>query len=167
MTIHADLVDAAASARLGAAGLALGRSIDLWSLALTVLALACLSWTPFHPLMILPQVFLMLSVLAGGLQKILALRVAFDEAIFRQWASIWNRTTEPDSAINDQLASLAEFDRALANCGLRVAPEGVPRNLDSRLRGAMKLFRWQMFTFVMQFSTWVGVIAALYLSSPG
>jgi hypothetical protein len=161
----ADFSTAAAAARVAGGGLALGRRVDVWSLALTVLALAGLLWTTQQTAALLPQVCLLAALLAGGMQKVFALRVAFDAAIFRDWAGRWDRAAlagdgDPASAI---AADLLAFDRALASTGLRALSDGAVRDLDCRLRGAWKLLRWQLIAFAVQFAVLIVAVTAMHL----
>lgn len=155
----ADFSVAAVRARVAASALALGRSIDLWSLALAVLALAGLLGAAQPAVPLLPQTCLLVSLLAAGVQKILALRVAFDSAIFADWAEHWACAAgDATSAIT---ADLRAFDRALAATGLRGAPDDSLRDLDSRLRGARKLFGRQLTAFVTQFAACLLAVLAM------
>lgn len=153
---------AASRARTMAAALALGRGLDRWSLALVALALAGLLWAP---LPLLSVICLLLSLLAGGVQKFYALRVAFDAALFRHWGETWAAATqERDPAA--LAADLAAFDQALAACGLRAPAECAVRDLDDRLSGARKLFVRQALVLAMQFAMMV-VAAAMRLLPAG
>lgn len=159
-----DFAAAAAHARTIAAALALGRSIDLWSLALTTLALATLMWLPLQPS---PTIGLLLSFLAGGIQKIWALRVAFDEALFRHWAKTWSDAASQGVAPAALTEDLAALDQSLAACGLRATSSGAVRELGSRLTGAGKLLRRQVIIFVMQFLSMVVALVAMRLPIVG
>lgn len=167
--IDANFSTAAARARVAACGLALGRQIDIWSLALTVLALAGLLWAAQQSAALLPQACLLVAVLAGGMQKIFALRVAFDAAIFRDWAERWDRVAlagngDPAGAL---AADLLAFDRALAANGLCAAPGNVVRGLDSRLLGTGRLLRWQLIACAAQFIAMIVVVPAMHLPAAG
>jgi hypothetical protein len=166
---RAEFFAAATSARLGANGLALGRRVDVWSLALTVLALAGLLWAAQQAAALLPQACLLLSVLAGGMQKIFALRVAFDAAIFRDWAERWGRAAgaSEGSPVSAIAAELLAFDRALSAIGLRAAPGDPLRGLDSRLRGAWRLLRWQLIALAAQFIALIVAVPAMHLPAAG
>ncbi|MCL4470606.1 MAG: hypothetical protein M1547_05675 [Gammaproteobacteria bacterium] len=159
-----DFAAAAARARAIAAALALGRSLDLWSLALTALALATLLWIP---LLLPPTIGLLLSLLAGGTQKILALRVAFDEALFRHWAETWSDAATQGFASAALVEDLAALDQSIAACGLRAPSGGAVRELDGRLRGAGKLLRRQILAFVIQFVSMVAVLVVMRLPIAG
>lgn len=136
---------------LMANGLGLGRRVDLWSLVLATLALVGLVWSMRQSLL-WPTVLLLLSVLVAGVQKVLALRVAFDEAVFRSWAERWQRVAIGDGGASNPVADdLLAFDRALVVLGLR-GSAGDPRELDDRLRGAAKLLARQLMAFGLQFA---------------
>lgn len=66
MTESLTLAAAASRAGVGAAALALGRSLDHWGLALVILALLALSWLP---LQLPPSILLLVSLAAGTVQK--------------------------------------------------------------------------------------------------
>ena len=158
---------AAAGARVMAAALALGRSLDLWSLSLLAIALASLLWVQ---LPLAPRIGLLISMAASAMQKMFALRVAFDAALFRHWAETWaetwvdtrdNAAARPDPA--SLAADLAALDQALALCGLRAHPGGAPRDLDSRLRGAWKLLQAQALALAIQLAAIIGAAAAMCL----
>jgi len=152
----ADFSAAAVRARVAASALALGRSVDVWSLTLAVLALAGLLWA----VPVLAQACLLVSLLAAGVQKTFALRVAFDAAIFGGWAERWACAVgDATSAIP---ADLRAFDEALAATGRRAAPDDSPRDLDSRLRGACQLFGRQLTAFVTQFAAWLVAVLAMH-----
>ena len=143
----------ATQARVAAAGLQLGRGIDVWSLALTILALAILWAVP--PGDLLPQLLLLLVIVAGGVEKVLALRVAFDAALFAHWAEAWAAGAEPAEVRSE----LAAFDAALAACGLRAQPAEV-RALDRRLSGAFRLLRQQSAALATQLVAWLAAVLA-------
>lgn len=147
------MLQAATKARVAAAGLLVGRGVDHWSLALTVLALAA-AWV-MPPAGLLPQLLLLLVIVAGAAEKFFALRVAFDASLFAQWAESWQQAAEPGRAEAD----LAAFDQALAACGLR-ANGGEVRELDLRLVGAFGLLRWQLALFAVQFVAWLAALLA-------
>lgn len=168
MADRIDFSTAAARARLGASGLALGGRLDAWSLFLVTLALLGLLWAARQSVTLLSETCMLISVLAGGVQKVLALRVAFDAAIFRGWAERWNLAAagndDPVSAIATDLFA---FDRALAAIGLRTAADDPVRDLDSRLRGAWRLLRWQLIVFAVQFVALIVAVLAMCLSPSG
>lgn len=120
-----------------------GRSLDQLSLALTLLALAAALWSAGDGL---AQFILLLGVALGGLEKIYALRVAFDQRIFAAWSEQWPATAnfEPDAA-------LAEFDRTLGRMHLRPATAAAARGLDERITGACALLRKQGICLACQF----------------
>ena len=156
-----------------AAALALGRSLDLWSLALLGIALASLLWVQ---LPLAPRIGLLISMAAGAMQKMFALRVAFDAALFRHWAANWtenwadtrdNPAARPDPDARADPASLAAdlaaLDQALALSGLRAHQGGASRDLESRLRGAWKLLRAQALALAIQLAAIIGAAAAMRL----
>lgn len=143
----------ATKARVAAAGLLVGRGIDHWSLALTVLALAA-AWV-MPPSELLPQLLLLLVIVAGSAEKLFALRVAFDASLFAQWAESWKHTADPGRTEAD----LAALDVALAACGLR-ANSGEVRDLDRRLVGAFGLLRRQFVLLAIQFVAWLAALLA-------
>lgn len=120
-----------------------GRSLDCLSMALTLLAQAAALWSAGDGL---AQFILLLGVGLGGLEKIYALRVAFDQRIFAAWGEQWPATAnfEPDVA-------LAEFDQALGRMHLRSATARATRGLDERIAGACALLRKQGLCLACQF----------------
>jgi hypothetical protein len=164
MTEALGFADAASRARTMAAALALGCSLDHWSLALVVLAMAGLLWAP-SPLS--SSICLLASLLAGGAQKIYALRVAFDAALFRYWTETWAAAATQGSYPAALAADLAALDQALAACGLCAPSEGTLRGLDSRLRGAGKLLRWQALALAIQFAAIIVALVAMRLLPTG
>lgn len=151
---------AASHARTIASALALGRSLDQWSLALVILALAGTLWLSMP---LLSTICLLVSILAGGAQKIFALRVAFDEALFSHWAETWAGAATEGLDPAALTADLAAFDQALDACGLRAHPRGAIRDLDSRLRGAWILLRRQALALAIQFASMIGTMLTMYL----
>jgi hypothetical protein len=149
--------DAAAGsrARVMAAALDLGRSLDLWSLTLAALSLLSLLWMGLAPA---STICLLLSLAAGAAQKLFALRTAFDAALFRQWAETAHGPVPTSLA-----ADLAALDRTLAICGLRAQQGGALRDLDSRLGGAWKLLKTQALAFAIQFAAMIVAAAAARL----
>lgn len=169
MTDPLDLTGAATRARVAASGLALGRSVDTWSLVLTALALACAFGLALRAAP-LPLTCLLFSVAAGGVQKAFALRVAFDEALFRFWAERWSvNAASDDSAVvaNPVRADLLALDQALAAMRLRNCHGESVRDLDSRIDGTRKLFGRQVIAFGAQAAAWILAILALQFRSPG
>jgi hypothetical protein len=159
-----NFAEAAARARVMAAALALGRSLDLWSLALVMLALAGLMWAT---LPLTTSLGLLVSILAGVGQKVFALRVAFDAALFRHWAEAWSHDAtlgRPPTALD---ADLRIFDQALAACGLGKTRGDAVRDLCSRLSGAVRLLRRQALALAIQFAAIVIAMAAILLSRAG
>lgn len=161
MNEAATMAGAVARARVGASSLALGQRIDTWSLLFTGLALASLFWAARQPGASLTQACLLLSVLAGAVQKGLALRVAFDAAIFLDWAERWRCAADAGESANAIAVDLSAFDQALAAAGLRAAPGASLSDLDRRLCGAMKLLGRQLIAFAVQFT--VLLLAALVM----
>lgn len=162
MNEPATMAGALARARVAASSLALGQRIDAWSLLFTGLALAGLFWGVRQPGASLTQVCLLLSVLVGAVQKGLALRVAFDAAIFLDWAERWRCAADAGQPAKAIAEYLSAFDQALAAAGLRAAAGDPLPDLDRRLRGAMKLLGRQSIAFAVQFT--VLVVAALAMS---
>lgn len=169
MTDPLDWARAATRARVAACGLALGRSVDTWSLVLTALAVACALGLALQAALV-PLASLLFSAAAGGVQKAYALRVAFDEALFRFWAERWSvNAASGDSAVvaipirTDLLA----LDQALAAMGLGRCQTDSVRDLDSRIDGARKLFGRQLIAFVAQAAAWILAVLALQFRSPG
>lgn len=159
-----NFAEATARARVMAAALALGRSLDLWSLALAALALAGLLWLT---LPLTTSVGLLLSVVAGLAQKILALRVAFDAAIFHHWAESWSGGCAEGRDPSALVAELMMLDQALAGCGLAATQNDRVRDLSSRLRGAERLLKWQVLAFTIQFVAVVAAVMVVLLSRAG
>ena len=156
--------EAAARARVMATALALGRSLDLWSLALAVLALAGLLWLT---LPLTARIGLLLSILAGVVQKIFALRVAFDAALFHHWAEKWSSDGVEGRDPNALVTDLMVFDRSLADCGLATPRGDGVRDLNSRLRGAARLLKRQVVAVAIQFAAVAVAMVAVLLSRAG
>lgn len=147
----------AATAGLAAALLDLGRPLDRWSLTLVAIALLglLLCREDASPV---ARLGLLASVAAGGAQKVWALRVALDRALFAQWARRWQRpAATPES-------DMAELDRALAAAGLRAAPASPARDLAQRVRGARRLLAWQGAALALQAALLAG---AAWAGGPG
>ncbi len=159
-----NFAEAASRARVMAAALSMGRSLDLWSLALVMLALAGFLWVP---LPVSSSISLLVCIVAGGMQKILALRVAFDAALFRHWAKTWSSDAAQGRDPNALATDLIVFDQALADCGLGTPRGDVVRDLHSRLRGAARLLRRQALALAIQFVAMVIAMVAVLLSRPG
>ena len=156
--------EAAARARVMATALALGRSLDLCSLALVVLALAGLLWVA---LPLTTSIGLLLSILAAFMQKVFALRVAFDAALFCHWAEAWDRDSTQGRDSIALEADLRIFDQALVACGLGKTRGNAARDLCSRLHGAVRLLRRQALALAIQFSALAVAMAAMLLSGAG
>ena len=164
MTESADRDGAATRARVIASGLALGRSVDTWSLVLSAMALACALGLALQAAS-LPLGCLLVVVAAGGVQKAFALRVAFDEAAER-WsvAAAADNRAQAATAIRSDLLAL---DQALAAMGLRRGQPDSVRDLDSRIDGARKLFGRQLMALAIQGASWLLAILALQLRPLG
>ncbi len=153
----------AAQAGLMSLGLGLGRRVDLWSLALTVSALVGLAWSARQSLPG-PTMLLLVSVLAAAMQKVLALRVAFDEAVLRSWAESWQRNALGGGLTETSvLAELQAFDRRLVALGVLKQVIEPPRDWDGRMRGAVKLLGRQLMAFVLQFAALLIAVLAVLL----
>lgn len=155
-----NLDEAAARARVMATALALGRSLDLWSLALAALALGGLLWMT---LPLTTSTGLLLSILAGVGQKVFALRVAFDAALFHHWAEKWSSDEVEGRDPNALATDLLVFDRALADCGLATPRGDGVRDLNSRLRGAARLLKRQVLAVAVQFAAVAVAMVAVLL----
>ncbi|MDP1610219.1 MAG: hypothetical protein Q8M11_04130 [Sulfuritalea sp.] len=169
MTDPLDRVGAATRARVAACGLALGRSVDTWSLVLTALALACALGLALQAAPV-PLSCLLFSAGAGGVQKAYALRVAFDEALFRFWAERWSvnaASGDPAVVATPISADLLALDQALVAMRLRNCHGESVRDLDSRIEGARKLFGRQLIALGAQAAAWLLAVLALQLRSPG
>lgn len=127
--------------------LAYGQSLDNASLGLTLAAFAAIVCGTLAPA---ATALLLAAILAGGIEKFLAMRVAFDQRLFAAWAIRWH--SEPGVSDGD----LSAFDAALAGCGLRRCRPGPARPLDDRLQGSLRLFRQQVIAVGLQF----GLLAA-------
>lgn len=123
--------------QIATSSLALGRSIDHSSLALALCALAFMLWRQ-------PDAWSLAALLgAAGLgivEKIYALRVAFDQRIF---AGLQAQPVDE--------AALVGFDAALLGLGLR-RQSPTPRTLESRIRGALGLLKVQAGLLLLQFA---------------
>lgn len=127
-----------------AASLGLGRRIDLWSLALLlvaigILAISASTQAPWR------LGCLMVSILAGIGQKYFSLRVALDAALFKRLADHDYRKSSAQDG-----ETLMTLDSAMAECGLVKAREGLPRDLACRSRGAMRLMYLQVACMTVQ-----------------
>lgn len=153
---------AANDARTMQAALSLGRRLDLWSLLLAIFALACLFGLPVAGF---PRVGLLASILAAGVQKYFALRVAFDEQLFRNLARQWAGKTPPEDA--STLTELARLDQSLARCRQCPPKADNVRDLNSRLHGASRLLKRQLLAFSVQFASLLAAAAAAGLPIAG
>lgn len=140
-------VDAAARAAACADLLALGRPLGRASAALALFALAVLLLGRE-----IPALPLWASLLLALPAQYHALRVAYDERVFRRWSGHWLH--DPAAAPADTMAA---FDRALG-----LAPAG--RSLADRGRGARRLLQRQLIATVLQLACLVA--AALYIRWP-
>ncbi len=156
------LAQAASAARTMQAALSLGRRLDLWSLLFALLALICLF---SQPLAWLSRTGLLVSLLAAGIQKYFALRVAFDEQLFRNLARQW--TDKAPAEGSSPLAELAALDQSLARC-LQCRPKtDKVRDLNSRLLGTSRLLKRQVLTFSVQFASLLAAATAAGLPLAG
>ena len=153
---------AANDARTMQAALSLGRRLDLWSLLLALLALAGLFGLPIAWV---TRTGLLVSLLAAGVQKYFALRVAFDEQLFRNLARQWASKTPPEDA--STLTELARLDQSLARCRQCPPKADNVRDLNSRLHGASRLLKRQLLAFSGQFASLLAAAAAAGLPLAG
>ena len=153
---------AANDARTMQAALSLGRRLDLWSLLLALLALAGLFGLPIAWV---TRTGLLVSLLAAGVQKYFALRVAFDEQLFRNLARQWASKTPPEDA--STLTELARLDQSLARCRQCPPKADKVRDLNSRLLGASRLLKEQVLAFSVQFASLLAAAAAAGLPLAG
>lgn len=143
--ISATIQDAT-HALLAAALLRHGRALDGVSLALLLLALACL---PFMPA---PNIRALLgaSLALWAVQHYYAFRVEMDAYIFEHWAKRWTAQAAPDIS-----QDLSAFDQAVTLCFGKTLD---PKALVTRVHGAKKLFHRQGTALAFQF---FAVVAAL------
>ena len=153
---------AVSDARTMQAALSLGRRLDLWSLLLALLALAGLFGLPIAWV---TRTGLLVSLLAAGVQKYFALRVAFDEQLFRNLARQWASKTPPEDA--STLTELARLDQSLARCRQCPPKADNVRDLNSRLHGASRLLKRQLLAFSGQFASLLAAAAAAGLPLAG
>lgn len=154
-------LDAAAQAEATAALLALGGRVDAASRLLTVAALLAplLHTAPAPPeAPFVLHTALLLAVVAGFAEHLLALRTAFDQPIFAAWSARW-RAGDAQAEID-----LAAFDQALASAGLRAASTGSPRPLHARIAGARRLLRRQGLCLMLQAAAWLVAALTVLLS---
>ncbi|MBI4987668.1 MAG: hypothetical protein HZC23_02510 [Rhodocyclales bacterium] len=131
-------------AGVAASSLGLGRRIDIWSLALLLVTIGTLAISAG---VLAPWRYgcLFVSVLAGIAQKYFSLRVALDAVLFKRLADHeFSKSSVQDGE------TLTALDSALADCGLIKAPEGLPRDMASRCRGAMRLLYAQAICMAAQ-----------------
>lgn len=88
---------------------------------------------------------LALSLVAGVVQTVYALRTRFDAGIFRFWSARWVDGADPT-------ADMAAFDHIV-----RGRPPATPRPLSSRIAGARRLLMWQLI--------WLGVQAVALVTA--
>lgn len=160
---------AGAVARVASAALNLGRTIDLWSLVLVVIALlglltivAATTFAPAltvkpHPLILIG---LSMSFTAGVVQKYFALRVALDAQLFAFWATDWTAATPSETRVQTHLKML---DTALIACGLVAKESAAARDLPSRVGGALRLLRRQLYALAAQLAA-LALVAAVLLT---
>ena len=162
MPEHATLPQTANAARTMQAALSLGRRLDLWSLLLALLGLAC-----FFSLASagLTRTGLLISLLAAGVQKYFALRVAFDEQLFRNLAKQWTDEAPTENA--SPQAALAALDESLIRCLQCPPKEDNVRDLNSRLTGASRLLKRQLLAFSVQFASLLAAAATAGLPLAG
>ncbi len=152
-----DEASACQRAELTALWLAGGKGIDRLSMLLTLLALA-VACTGGRDVPV--QLALLSAALLGAVEKLYAVRVAFDRRVFASWGAHW-RGMEPC----DPQPLLAEFDQALVSMRLRSAAQRASRPLDERLAGACALFRKQAICLGAQFCA-VLTAACVHLIRP-
>jgi len=140
-----------------AASLGLGQRIDLWSLALLLVAIGTLAisvgtQSPWR------LGCLMVSILAGVGQKYFSLRVALDTALFKRLADHEFRKSSAQDG-----ETLLALDSAMADCGLVKTPEGLPRDLACRSRGAMRLLYLQAICMAAQLGALLAAVAGWFV----
>lgn len=138
-------------------GMALGRRVDLWSLILSAIAFAGVLM-PVGGLDLVCSFLLLLSVVAASIQKIYALRVAFDESILRRWAVDWRAGGVHTTFVDD----MSRFDRTLTELGLRNDRPGAlrtTRTIEDRLQGAQRILMRQLVLFAVQLALILAVMA--------
>ncbi|MES2188372.1 MAG: hypothetical protein V4505_27730 [Pseudomonadota bacterium] len=137
-----------------AAWLNAGRVLAAWGLALSALALAgcaalvMLGTPDYLPLGALAAWALVVA--AGLAERVLAMRLQFDAALF-------------DALAQGRIGHLGGFgglDAGLAALGLRT-DTGDTRPLDVRLSGALQLLRWHRSAVVLQCVLWLVAIGCL------
>lgn len=131
-----------------------GRTLDALSRLLTVLALGALLAIPLLELSFPEAQWTLFGAVAAGLvQLLLALRVGFDAALFRELAR---------TPVGDKL-DLKGLDDALST--LRLVRSGkAGRPLEPRLAGARKLLRLQMLALVVQLVLMLAAVVIVALA---
>ena len=118
--------EAAARAHTIAAALDLGRGLARWSLVLVAVTLSGLLWAP---LPLFSCVCLLASLLAGCTQKLYAMRVAFDAALFRHWAEAWaaaaTQARDPSALAADLAAQVLGTVGLIASDVLATIPRAI------------------------------------------
>jgi len=156
--------EAAATARVMAAALNIGRRLEPWSVLLLAIALVL---PAILALPLLAKVGIVISFLAAGLQLYFSLRVAFDARIFSEWSKRWDRMAPVDSEAPLLERELASFDRALMLCGLRenTGFSGAHvRAFENRLAGASRQLKFQIAALFVQFIATASVAIILQFS---
>ncbi len=125
-----------------------GQRLDQLSTSLSVVALAGALLVTIHYQLLLVAGLLVLTLLAGALEKYWAMRVAFDAALFARLA---------DAA--DLSAATVELDDGLLGLGLMPAAN-VGRDWTLRCNGAMGLLRKQGLALAVQLLLAVAAVAA-------
>lgn len=117
-----------------------GRLLDRSSLGMSLLALGLLFWCE-------PRAFthaaLYCSIMLGVLEKIFALRVAFDQRIFSDWSQIGSDGPSPAESL------LPAFDKALVSASLCKPATGC-RPVAERIHGALRLLKTQAVLHFLQ-----------------
>jgi protein-tyrosine phosphatase len=120
----ADVTRATSTALLGS----IGKTLNAWSMLFALAVILILGLTQGN-------IFLAVSLLLAVLQSYFAARCAFDAAVF--------------TALGGEALHYQSFDKILTRWKLRSAST-VNRSLDERLKGAMRLLRWQAVSFFVQ-----------------
>lgn len=129
-----------------------GQRLDQLSTGLCVVALAAALLIVVPAKLLLMAALLVLSLLAGALEKYWALRVAFDAALFARMA---------DAA--DLPAATHQLDDGLVGLGLMPAAN-TGRDWALRCQGALALLRNQGLALAAQLILAVAAVAARALS---
>lgn len=106
----------------------LGKMLNNWSMLLALAAILIIGLKA-------NSVFLLASVIVALIQAYFAARCAFDAAVF--------------AALGGEVTQYEGFDRLLTRWKLRGA-NVVSRSIDERVQGAMRLLRWQAYSFCVQ-----------------